>query len=215
MSNNLSFIHRFEPGKGREAPPLLLLHGTGGDENDLLQLGEMVSPRSALLSPRGKVLEHGMPRFFRRLAEGVFDEDDVRRRADELADFVDAARAHYGIGAPVALGYSNGANIAAAMLLLRPQVLAGAVLLRAMVPLAQPPKPDLKHKPVLISSGQRDPIIPVSDSIRLAAQLTQAGANVRHSVLPAGHELTQADVTLAQEWMKAANFLPDTVTSND
>ncbi|NGX98370.1 MAG: alpha/beta hydrolase, partial [Candidatus Afipia apatlaquensis] len=127
MSND--FIHRFEPGDRLEAPPLLLLHGTGGDENDLLPLGKTISPGSALLSPRGKVLEHGMPRFFRRLAEGVFDEDDVRRRADELADFVEAARARYGIAAPVALGYSNGANIAAAMLLLRPDVLAGAILL--------------------------------------------------------------------------------------
>jgi phospholipase/carboxylesterase len=147
MSNNLSFIHRFAPGKRRGAPPLLLLHGTGGDENDLVQLGEMVSPGSALLSPRGKVLEHGMPRFFRRLAEGVFDEDDVRRRSNELVDFVETARAQYGLPTPVALGYSNGANIAAAILLLRPQAFAGAILLRAMVPLAQPPKPDLTGKP--------------------------------------------------------------------
>ncbi len=101
MSNELNFIHRFEPGNRLEAPPLLLLHGTGGDENDLLPLGKAISPGSALLSPRGKVLEHGMPRFFRRLAEGVFDENDVRSRADELADFVEAARARYGIAAPV------------------------------------------------------------------------------------------------------------------
>ena len=214
MSNNLSFIHRFAPGKRREAPPLLLLHGTGGDENDLLQLGEMVSPGSALLSPRGKVLEHGMPRFFRRLAEGVFDEDDVRRRANELVDFVESARAHYGLRTPVALGYSNGANIAAAILLLRPQAFAGAILLRAMVPLAQPPKPDLTNKPVLISSGQRDPIIPASNSSELAAQLSRAGANVQHSVLPTGHELTQMDVTLAKEWMKTAK-LPEGVTLNE
>ena len=155
----------------------------------------MVSPGSALLSPRGKVLEHGMPRFFRRLAEGVFDEDDVRRRANELVDFVETARAQYGLRTAVALGYSNGANIAAAILLLRPQAFAGAILLRAMVPLAQPPKPDLTNKPVLISSGQRDPIIPASNSSELAAQLSRAGANVQHSVLPTGHELTQMDVT--------------------
>ena len=144
MRNDLPFIHRFEPGSRPEAPPLLLLHGTGGDENDLLPLGEAISPGSALLSLRGKVLEHGMPRFFRRLAEGVFDEDDVRLRANELTDFVESARAHYGLGAPIALGYSNGANIAAAMLLLRPLVLAGGILLRAMVPLAHPPKADLE-----------------------------------------------------------------------
>src|SRR5258706_13352737 len=129
MTNPLSFIPRFEPGKRRGAPPLLLLHGTGGDENDLLQLGEMVSPGSALLSPRGKVLEHGMPRFFRRLAEGVFDEDDVRQRANELADFVADACKRYDLTAPIALGYSNGANIAAAMLPLPPQSLAVASLL--------------------------------------------------------------------------------------
>jgi phospholipase/carboxylesterase len=150
MSNDLTFIHRFEPGNRPEAPPLLLLHGTGGDESDLLPLGRAVAPGSALLSPRGKVLEHGMPRFFRRLAEGVFDEDDVRRRAHELADFVEASRGKYGIAAPVALGYSNGANIAAAMLLLRPEALAGAILLRAMVPLVKTPQADLRDKRVLI-----------------------------------------------------------------
>jgi phospholipase/carboxylesterase len=149
------FIYRFEPAKRAGVPPLLLLHGTGGDENDLLKLGETISPGSALLSPRGKVLERGMPRFFRRLTEGVFDEADVKRRANELADFVETARDRYGLDAPVALGYSNGANIAAAMMLLRPQVLAGGVLLRAMVPLAHPPKADLAHRPVLISSGSR------------------------------------------------------------
>jgi phospholipase/carboxylesterase len=201
------FIYRFEPAKGAGAPPLLLLHGTGGDENDLLQLGEVISPRSALLSPRGKVLERGMPRFFRRLTEGVFDEVDVKRRANELADFVETARDRYGLDAPVALGYSNGANIAAAMMLLRPQVLAGAVLLRAMVPLAHPPKADLAQ-PVLISSGSRDPIIPASNSTELATLLARAGANVQHSIMPAGHQLTQADVALAKQWMIASNFSP-------
>ena len=132
---DLSFIHRFEPAQSAGRPPLLLLHGTGGDENDLLPLGRMISPGSALLSPRGKVLEGGMPRFFRRLAEGVFDEADVRRRANELADFIAEAREAYGLAAPVAVGFSNGANIAAAVLTLRPEALAGAVLLRAMVPL--------------------------------------------------------------------------------
>ena len=207
MSNDLTFTHRFEPGTRLEAPPLLLLHGTGGDENDLLPLGQTVSPGSALLSPRGKVLEHGMPRFFRRLSEGVFDEDDVRRRADELADFVETARARYGIAAPVALGYSNGANIAAAMLLLRPNVLAGAILLRAMVPLSEPPQADLKDKPVLIVSGKLDPIIPASNSAQLAALLSHAGANVQHPVLPTGHQLTQTDLTLSKEWIKAVGFL--------
>jgi predicted esterase len=126
----LGFIHRFEEGRPDERP-LLLLHGTGGDENDLIPLARMIAPTASLLSPRGKVLENGMPRFFRRLAEGVFDEDDVRRRANELADFVTNARERYDMAPPIALGYSNGANIAAAVLLVRPSELAGAILRRA------------------------------------------------------------------------------------
>jgi phospholipase/carboxylesterase len=195
------FIHRFEPATNAGSPPLLLLHGTGGDENDLLGLGKMISPGSALLSPRGRVLEHGMPRFFRRLAEGVFDEEDVRRRALELGEFIGDARQRYGIAAPVAVGFSNGANIAAALLLLKPEVLAGAILLRAMVPLSDPPKPELGGKPVLLLSGQADPIIPPSNSARLAALLSEAGAQVDHRILPAGHQLSQADMTLARNWI--------------
>ncbi|OAF10594.1 hydrolase [Bradyrhizobium centrolobii] len=196
-----SFIHRFEPASRAGSPPLLLLHGTGGDENDLLGLGQMISPGSALLSPRGRVLEHGMPRFFRRLAEGVFDEEDVRRRALELGDFVADARQRHGITAPVAVGFSNGANIAAALLLLKPDVLSGAILLRAMVPLTDPPKAELDGKPVLLLSGQADPIVPATNSARLAALLSQAGASVTHKVLPAGHQLTQTDVALARDWI--------------
>ncbi|MFT4119547.1 alpha/beta hydrolase [Bradyrhizobium sp.] len=196
-----SFIHRFEPATNAGSPPLLLLHGTGGDENDLLGLGRMISPGSALLSPRGRVLEHGMPRFFRRLAEGVFDEEDVRRRALELGDFVAEARQQYGIAAPIAVGFSNGANIAAALLLLKPEVLAGAVLLRAMVPLSEPPSAELGGKPVLLLSGQADPIVPPSNSAKLAALLSDAGADVVQKVLPAGHQLSQADVTLARNWI--------------
>jgi phospholipase/carboxylesterase len=203
MRNDLSFTHRFEPGTRFEAPPLLLLHGTGGNESDLLPLGRAVAPESALLSPRGKVLEHGMPRFFRRLAEGVFDEDDVRQRADELADFVGEARQRYGLKAPIALGYSNGANIAAAMLMLRPEALAGALLLRAMVPLREAPKVDLAGKPVLIVSGKFDPIIPVPNSASLSAMLKAAGADVQQSLQPVGHELSQADVKLGRAWLDA------------
>lgn len=201
MTTNLTFTHRFEPAARLEATPLLLLHGTGGDENDLLPLGRMIAPGAALLSVRGQVLEHGMPRFFRRLAEGVFDQEDVVRRAQELADFVEAARKAYGIAAPIALGYSNGANIAAAMMLLRPQTLAGGILLRAMVPLADPPAADLSGASVLVLSGQRDPIVPAENGARLAAMLTNAGADVERRVVPVGHELSQADVTLARQWM--------------
>ncbi|MCK0195956.1 alpha/beta hydrolase [Ancylobacter sp. 6x-1] len=194
---NLSFVHRFVPGEDASRAPLLLLHGTGGDENDLIALGRRVAPGAALLSPRGKVLEGGMPRFFRRIREGVFDEDDLRRRAAELADFIAEARAAYGLAAPVALGFSNGANIAAALLLLHPQALAGAVLLRPMAPLAHPPRPDLSGRPVLMLSGAMDPIVPEENAARLASELRAGGAEVRHEVLPASHGLSQADMTLA------------------
>jgi phospholipase/carboxylesterase len=200
-ATTLSFTHRYEPASAPGRPPLLLLHGTGGDEDDLLPLGRAVAPGSALLSPRGKVLEHGMPRFFRRLAEGVFDEADVVRQANALADFVTEARDAYGLEAPVAVGFSNGANIAAAVLLLRPEALAGAVLIRAMVPLAKPPVADLSGKPVLILSGSSDPIIPAENAGRLARQLAEAGAVVKHETLPTGHGLTQADVTLAGRFL--------------
>jgi phospholipase/carboxylesterase len=199
---DLSFIHLFEAGAGATARPLLLLHGTGGDEDDLVPLGRMVAPDAPLLSPRGKVLEHGMPRFFRRLAEGVFDEDDVRARAYELADFVAAARTTYRLAAPIALGYSNGANVAAAVMLLRPETLAGGILLRAVAPLAAPPATSgLAGKAALIVSGAHDPLAPAAKAARLKALLESAGAVVDQRVLPAGHELTQSDVTLAWEWL--------------
>jgi phospholipase/carboxylesterase len=200
----LSFIHRFEAGAQPTLRPLLVLHGTGGDENDLIPLARMVAPGAPLLSPRGKVLEHGMPRFFRRLAEGVFDEDDVRRRAHELADFITAARTAYGIAAPVALGYSNGANIAAAVMLLRPEVLAGGILLRAMVPLAHPEATaGLAGKAALIVSGARDPIAPPANGARLKAMLEQSGLDVEQRIVPGGHELSQGDAILARDWLQA------------
>ena len=197
----LGFVHRFEPGRPG-APVLLLLHGTGGDEDALLPLGRRVAPGSALLSPRGKVSEEGKARFFRRFAEGVLDEEDVRRRAEELADFVEAARAAYGLSAPVALGFSNGANIAAAMLFLRPSVLAGAALLRPMVPLRVPPRSDLHGKPVLVVSGALDPIVTASESERLADLLAQSGAAVRNLRLASGgHGLSEADEDVARAWI--------------
>ncbi|SFG75493.1 alpha/beta hydrolase [Methylobacterium gossipiicola] len=197
----LAFVHRLEPATASNHPPLLLLHGTGGDESDLLPLGRTVAPGAALLSPRGGVLENGMPRFFRRLAEGVFDEDDLRRRAADLARFVGDARAAYGLPAPVALGFSNGANIAAALLLLHPGVLAGAALLRPMRPLADPPGPDLTETPVLMLSGALDPIVPEANARGLAETFRAAGARVTHTVLPTGHGLSQADVTAVEAWL--------------
>ena len=163
-----------------------------------MPLGREIAPGAALLSPRGNVLEGGMPRFFRRYREGLFDEDDVRRRANELADFVAEARRAYGIAQPVALGYSNGANIAAAVLLLHPKTLAGAILLRATTPLAEPPRPDLDGIPVMILSGLNDPVIPRSGAVKLAQALASAGARVERVELPAGHGLTQADVARAK-----------------
>lgn len=201
----MDFTHRFIPGP--ESPPprrtLLLLHGTGGDENDMIPLGRDLDPTAALLSPRGKVLENGMPRFFRRLAEGVFDEEDVIRRAHELADFVVAAAAKYEFGPQrvTAVGYSNGANIAAAILLLRPDLLAGAVLLRAMVPLVPPAMPDLAQARVLLSSGKQDPIVPKENAQRLAAMLRDAGANVTVRIEPAGHALALGDIAAAKNWI--------------
>lgn len=195
------FIHRFEPATNAALPPLLLLHGTGGDENDLIPLGQSVAPGAALLSLRGQVLEGGMPRFFRRLAEGIFDEADLRRRADDLAAFVAEARERYGLPAPIALGFSNGANIAAALLLLHPGTLAGAVLLRAMEPLRTAPEVDLAGTEVLLVSGAMDPIVAAANGKRLAATLAAAGAHVEHETLPTGHGLTQADMTLTRRWI--------------
>ncbi len=201
MSAPANFVHRFEPAARGDAPTLLLLHGTGGNESDLLPLGQMIAPGAALLSPRGQVLEQGMPRFFRRLSEGVFDEADIRARALDLAGFIEEARARYNLPAPIALGYSNGANIAAALLYLRPQALAGAVLLRAMVPLAGGPEARADGKPVLILSGAMDPIVPAANARDLASALSDAGAYVTHKTLPAGHELSQADVRTARDWL--------------
>ena len=202
VSTELSHLHRLVPAGEPGQPPILLLHGTGGDENDLLSLGRTVAPGAALLSPRGKVLEGGMPRFFRRLAEGVFDEDDLRRRAHDLADFVAEAREAYGLAAPIAVGFSNGANIAAAVLQLRPEALAGAALLRAMVPLADAPAADLTGKPVLILSGASDPIVSADNAARLAGALSRAGAVVDHRMLPVGHGLSQADVAITKDWLQ-------------
>jgi phospholipase/carboxylesterase len=198
MNMASSFVHKFEPGP--EPPPVLLLHGTGGDEDDMLPLGREIAPGAALISPRGKVLENNMPRFFRRLREGVFDEDDVRRRAHELADFVNDMRKAHALPAPVALGFSNGANIAAAVLLLRPDALAAAILIRAMVPLRKQPMTDLSDKLVLLLSGDADPIASTENCARLAQMLTTAGAEVEHEIVPGSHAITQRDIQLSSSF---------------
>jgi len=195
------FIHEFVQGKSIRT--LLLLHGTGGNERDLIPLGQELDPSAALLSPRGKVLENGRPRFFRRLAEGVFDLEDLQNRTNELADFVISAALHYKIDNRqiVAVGYSNGANIAASMLLLRPEILSAAILFRAMVPLVPETKPNLKSKRIWIGSGAHDPIVPASNTKELVELLRSSGAEVAIRFFQSGHELTDADVDAAREWL--------------
>jgi phospholipase/carboxylesterase len=201
---NLSIHHHiFEPGD--LARPLLLLHGTGGDERDLLSLGRKVAPGAALLSPRGNVSEHGALRFFKRFAEGVFDLDDVARRAADLARWLAAARTHYALAEPDALGFSNGANTAAAMLLSLGSAAAPlrrVVLLRAMVTLPTTPGVHLDGVSILLASGQRDPIVPIDNAKRLADQLQTAGATVRHEILTAAHDLTPDDLRLARDFLQ-------------
>jgi predicted esterase len=198
-------VHEWIPATHPDAPTLLLLHGTGGDERDLLQLGRMLYPGAALLSPRGNVLEQGAPRFFRRLAEGVFDVDDLHRRTTELAEWLEAASAKYGVAPErtFGVGFSNGANIAASLLLSRPAALAGAVLFRAMVPFEPVAAPELSGRAVLLSEGEVDPIIPPAMGERLAAILRDAGADVELVWHRSGHQLTGADVTVAQRWLAA------------
>ncbi len=206
-TSDLGFVHRFLPG-APDRPVLLLLHGTGGDESDLLPLGEALAPGAPRLSPRGKVLENGMPRFFRRLAEGVFDLDDLRRRTDELADFVAAARTEYGLGErrPIAVGFSNGANITAALLLLRPGALGGALLIRPMVPLVPETLPDLAGIPVQINAGQADPLVPPPQSEALAKLLADAGATVTTTWIAGGHALTREDLEAGRSWFGVSSL---------
>jgi predicted esterase len=204
VTAELGFPHVFKPAQTAGAPTLLVLHGTGGDEQDMLPLGGL-APGAALLSPRGKVLEHGMPRFFRRLAEGVFDLEDLKFRANELADFIGAAAARYGFDPArvIALGYSNGANIASAIMLLRPGVLRRGVLLRAMVPLEPEPLPSIDGTRVLISNGRMDPIVSPDETERLAKLLQRAGADVEVHWQPAGHQLMPGDFAVAKTWLQS------------
>jgi phospholipase/carboxylesterase len=204
MSDDLGFIHAYEPGTGESsATTLLLLHGTGGNETDLVPLGRMIAPGATLISPRGKVLENGMPRFFKRLAEGVFDQEDLKARTAELREFITAAEQAYNVepGSMTAVGYSNGANIAASLLLTYPDALQRAVLLRAMVPFEMEVLPDLSGKSVLISAGKQDQLIPADQTEVLAGMLRDAGADVSLEWLAPGHGLVREDVDRAREWL--------------
>lgn len=187
-----------------------MLHGTGGNEDDLLPIAHELLPGAAVLSPRGKVLEQGMPRFFRRLAEGVFDLEDLKFRTGELADFVGEASDHYGFDSRrvVAAGFSNGANIASSLLLLRPTALSAAILFRGMVPIVPDVLPNLEGRPVLISNGKSDPLVSVAESERLAELLSKAEADVTLAWQAAGHNLTIADVTRARTWLASLDLDP-------
>ena len=202
-TRHMDFIHVYQPPPAPGGPVLLMLHGTGGNEHDLVPLAAAVAPGAGVLSPRGQVLEHGKPRFFRRLAEGVFDIDDLKRRSEDLADFIVSAAAKYGFatGDLTAVGFSNGANMAAALLLRRPDALGGAVLFRAMVPLIPDTIPKLPATPVLLANGKSDPLVSAEETERLAALLRSAGADVTLSWQNAGHQLTERDVTIAREWL--------------
>jgi phospholipase/carboxylesterase len=199
------YVHRFVPAPGNPPAPraLLLLHGTGGNEDDLLPLGPMLDPAAALVSPRGDVLENARPRFFRRLHEGVFDEADLRVRARALAEFVGEAREAYHFGPATAAGFSNGANVAGAILLLHPGVLAGAILLAPMVPITPDPLPSLAGTPVFIGAGRVDPLVSVPEAERLAALLQRAGADVTLHWHPGGHAIHPSQVAAAHAWLAA------------
>ncbi len=199
----LGFEHRFFPAEGDGPITLLLLHGTGGDENALLPLGRMLDERAAFLSPRGKILENGAPRFFRRHAEGVFDHEDLVNRTHELAEFVEAAASEYGFdpGRIFAVGFSNGANIAASLLLLHPGLLAGAVLLRAMVPFEPEITPDLSEVPVYLAAGRSDQMVPPENTERLAGLLREARAEVTLDWQPGGHSIGRTEIEAARDWL--------------
>ncbi len=204
QSSELGFIHQYFPAPlGADADTLLLLHGTGGDENDLLPLGRLLAPNANLLSPRGKVSENGMPRFFRRLAEGVFDIPDLILRTHELAEFVQLASDAYGFdaGRVVAAGFSNGANIAATLLLLRPGVLHSAVLFHAMPTLVPEALPNLTGTRVFLGAGRQDAMATPDETERLAALLRQSGADITLHWQPGGHGLTHEEAQAAAHWL--------------
>jgi len=203
MSADLGFVHRYLTGEDESGPTILLLHGTGGNEEDLVGLAEALAPGAAILSPRGKVSEYGAPRFFRRLAEGVFDHEDLLFRTHELAEFVEAASEEYGfdLSKVVAIGYSNGANVAASMMLLHPGLLLAAILFRAMVPFEPEVTPDLSGMPVFMAAGRMDRMIPPDNAQRLADLLEEAGADVDLRWRDTDHPLTYEEAREAKEWL--------------
>jgi len=204
MTDDLGFIHRFVPAEeAASGETLIVLHGTGGDENDLIGIGQAIAPGAAILSPRGNVSENGAPRFFKRLAEGVFDPKEVRSRAEELARFIRAAIARYSLDATrlYALGYSNGANIASTVMFIEPDLLQGAILFRPMLVFEPQEGIDLSGSSVFISAGRMDPIVPVSSVERLVELLEASHAEVTLKWQPAGHNLAPSEVREAAGWL--------------
>jgi len=209
---HLGFIHRFVPpnSNSKEAmPTLLLLHGTGGNEDDLIPLAKELAPNASILSVRGKVLENGMPRFFRRLEEGVFDMEDLKIRTDELAEFIVKSSSAYKLDPErvIAVGYSNGANIAASVLLRRPEVLEGAILFRAMVPFIPTVMPDLSKKSIILLEGLYDPIVSKAEAQSLLELFTKTQSSVTLKWQNSGHNLTQEDIVAAKKWLESDSNL--------
>jgi phospholipase/carboxylesterase len=198
-----SFRHLYRSGTRASPISLLLLHGTGGDEHDMVPLADLIAPGATLISPRGQVSENGAPRFFRRFAEGVLDVDDWRERSQALADFVGSICAEQGIAPNTlfAVGYSNGANIAQGLLLLRPEVLGGAVLFRPTFITDDVPMKDLSGHPVLLLGGDSDPITAPEDLPRIAELLQKRSASVTVKAVKGSHGLVPDDIIAAQRWL--------------
>jgi len=204
MSEDLGFIHRFLPAEdSANGETLVVLHGTGGDENDLIGIGQAIAPGAAILSPRGNVLENGAPRFFRRLAEGVFDPKEVRSRAEELARFIRAAVITYRLDPArvFALGYSNGANIASTVMFVEPGILQGAILFRPMLVYEPTERKDLSGSAMFISAGRMDPIVPAASVERLVKLFELAHAEVTLKWQLVGHNLVPSEVSEAADWL--------------
>ncbi len=203
MSNHLTFIHTYTPAKNASPRVLLMLHGTGGDETSLISFAGVLDPDAAILSVRGKVLENGAPRFFRRLQEGVFDMEDLHFRTKELADFIVAAGETYGfhVNDVIAVGYSNGANIASSILFSRPEVLGGAILFRAMVPFVPEDNLDLSGKPILLLEGKYDPLVPLENAEHLAILLQDRNAKVSLRWTELDHRIGRSELNDAQWWL--------------
>jgi phospholipase/carboxylesterase len=204
MTGDIGFIHRFLPAEDKaSAETLVVLHGTGGDENDLIGIGQAVAPCAAILSPRGNVLENGAPRFFKRLAEGVFDREEVRSRGEELSRFIRAAISKYGLNPErvFALGYSNGANVASTVMFIEPGLFRGAIMFRPMVVFEPDEHPDLSGAGIFISAGRMDPIVPTKSVERLAELFEASRAEVTLKWQQAGHNLLPSEVRDAADWL--------------